>query len=315
MVRESARRLLTCCTLFLLAGGSSAGTMYKYRGDNGEWIFTDRKPAEEHNAETRELELSFIRPTFTVSSESVGANFEFTAHNDFYAPIEVRLEILEIVGVEFPHPDDELRWVIAPRSEQLLLHLEFLQQATAPHVRYRYDYLPGDPAAQHRAENGYQVPFSAAQSFPVTQAYPDTATHRSLDSVRAVDIAMPVGTDIFAARGGVVFDVASQNFRSGLDAARDGPAANIVRILHDDGTFGLYAHLNWNSIRVKPGDRVAAGQYIADSGNTGFSSGPHLHFAVQRNSGLRIESLPIDFRASDGQLRAPLSGAVLTGFR
>tara|TARA_R110002096_G_scaffold64920_3_gene158053 strand:- start:41064 stop:42011 length:948 start_codon:yes stop_codon:yes gene_type:complete len=313
--RNSLRRLLACSTLLLLAGGSSAGTMYKYRGANGEWIFTDRKPGEEYDAEVRELELSFNRPTFTVSSETVGANIEFTAHNDFFAPIEVRLEILEIVGVEFPHPDDELRWVIAPRSEQLLLHLEFLQQATAPHVRYRYHYLPGDPAAQHQAQNGYQVPFSAAQSFPVTQAFPDTMTHQSLDSVRAVDIAMPIGTDVFAARGGVVFDVASQNFRSGLDAARDGPAANIVRILHDDGTFGLYAHLNWNSIRVKPGDHVEAGQYIADSGNTGFSSGPHLHFAVQRNSGLRIESLPIDFRTADGRLLAPVSGAVLTGYR
>lgn len=315
MGRDLSRRLLACCLMLTLAGGSSAGTMYKYRGENGEWIFTDRKPAEEHNAEVRQLELSFIQPTFSVTSETVGANIEFTAHNDFYAPIEVRLEILEIVGVEFPHPDDELRWVIPPRSEQLLLNLEFLQQATAPHVRYRYHYLPGDPAAQHQAEDGYQVPFSSAQSFPVTQAFPDTATHRSLDSVRAVDIAMPIGTDIFAARGGIVFDVASQNFRGGLNAALDGPAANIIRILHDDGTFSLYAHLNWNTIRVKPGDRVEAGQYIADSGNTGFSSGPHLHFAVLRNTGFRIESLPIDFRTRDGSLFAPNSGEVLTGFR
>ncbi|MCH6552723.1 MAG: M23 family metallopeptidase, partial [Acidobacteria bacterium] len=67
---------------------------------------------------------------------------------------------------------------------------------------------------------------------------------------------MPVGTDVVAARGGIVFEVASNNFRGGLNLQRDGRSANIVRILHDDGTFAIYAHLNWNSIRVRPGDRV-----------------------------------------------------------
>jgi murein DD-endopeptidase MepM/ murein hydrolase activator NlpD len=77
---------------------------------------------------------------------------------------------------------------------------------------------------------------------------------------------MPVGTDIHAARGGVVFEVASTNFRGGVDPERDAASANIVRILHDDGTHAVYAHLNWNSIRVKPGDTVERGEYIADSG-------------------------------------------------
>ena len=40
--------------------------------------------------------------------------------------------------------------------------------------------------------------------------------------------------------------------------------------MHDDGTYAIYAHLNTNTIRVRPGDRVRRGQYIADSGNTGF---------------------------------------------
>jgi murein DD-endopeptidase MepM/ murein hydrolase activator NlpD len=45
---------------------------------------------------------------------------------------------------------------------------------------------------------------------------------------------------------------------------------------------------------------VAAGEYLADSGNTGFSSGPHLHFVVQRNAGGTIESLPVDFAGPGG---------------
>jgi murein DD-endopeptidase MepM/ murein hydrolase activator NlpD len=129
-----------------------------------------------------------------------------------------------------------------------------------------------------------------------------------------VDIAMPIGTDIVAARGGVVFDVAASNFSGGLDPERDGPNANVVRILHDDGTYAIYAHLNTNSIRVRPGDRVERGEYIADSGNTGFSSGPHLHFAVARNVGMSVESLPVLFVGRDRSMVVPAAGQDLTAY-
>ena len=125
---------------------------------------------------------------------------------------------------------------------------------------------------------------------------------------------MPIGTDIMAARGGVVFDIAASNFRGGLDPVRDGPAANVIRILHDDGTYAVYAHLNTNSIRVRPGDRVQRGQYIADSGNTGFSTGPHLHFAVVRNVGMDIESLPVIFMGQNAASVVPASGMPLTAY-
>jgi murein DD-endopeptidase MepM/ murein hydrolase activator NlpD len=87
-----------------------------------------------------------------------------------------------------------------------------------------------------------------------------------------------------------------------------------VRILHDDGTYAIYAHLNTNTIRVKPGDRVERGQYIADSGNTGFSSGPHLHFAVVRNVGLRVESVPVTFLGANSASIVPASGNFLAAY-
>ena len=86
-------------------------------------------------------------------------------------------------------------------------------------------------------------------------------------------------------------------------------------ILHDDGTYALYAHLNTNTIRVKPGDHVQRGQYIADSGNTGYSSGPHLHFAVIRNAGLRPESVPVTFQGpQEGSSITPTAGTLLTAY-
>jgi murein DD-endopeptidase MepM/ murein hydrolase activator NlpD len=225
------------------------------------------------------------------------------------------LEFVEITGISFPDPDMELYWVIEPRSERVLLNLAVLEEASAPQVRYRFNYMPGDPGALHQAVGGYQAPFPSGLNFQITQAYPDSVTHQTRDSLYAVDIAMPTGTNVLAARDGVVFDVASDNYRGGLDKSRDGPEANIIRILHADGTFSLYAHLNWNSIRVKPGDRVSAGQYIADSGNTGYSSGPHLHFSVQRNVGFSVESVPLVFRGANANGVVPATGDVLTAYR
>ena len=311
-----SQQLLVPVVILALAVGGLAysETMYKYRGEDGEWIYTDRMPVEKQQVEVRELESSFVVPEFSVTHEVIGTTIELVAHNEFHAQVEVRLKFVEIAGVSYPDPDQLLRWVIDPRSDQLLLNLEVLQEVEAPYVEYRFEYMPGDPTASHQANEGYLAPFSAGRDFPITQAFPDAITHRTLDSVYAVDIAMPVGTDVLAARGGVVFDVTSQNFRGGLDLSRDGEAANIVRILHDDGTFSLYAHLNWNSIRVKPGDRVRAGQSIADSGNTGYTSGPHLHFSVQRNAGLKVESIPVVFKGQNSSSVSPATGDILTAY-
>jgi len=303
--------LLTAVAL-LCGSVAAAQTLYKYRGDNGEWIFSDRPPDEGQPAEVRAIKPRAQNNGLTVENEFTGNSLRFTARNRFYAPMEVALEFESIDGVDYPHPDQELQWVVPARSELVLLDLPSLDEPTPPSVEYRYVYLPGDPDTRPESNADYRVPFAVGTSFPITQTYPDSSTHRTRDSMYAIDVAMPIGTDIVAARGGIVFDVAGTNFKGGPDAKQYADLANVVRILHDDGTFALYAHLNWNSIRVRPGDRVEAGQYIADSGNSGFTSGPHLHFAVQRNVGMRVDSLPLAFRGTNSENVVPATGGLLT---
>jgi murein DD-endopeptidase MepM/ murein hydrolase activator NlpD len=82
-----------------------------------------------------------------------------------------------------------------------------------------------------------------------------------------VDIAAPVGTPIYAATSGVV--------------ARTGPATGFglaVYVRGDDGAITVYGHVNDEFVR--PGERVTAGELIAEVGNRGQSTGPHLHFEV-----------------------------------
>ena len=84
-----------------------------------------------------------------------------------------------------------------------------------------------------------------------------------------VDIAVPSGTEVRAAGGGLVVE------------SGDNPEyGRFVRIQHADGYETLYGHAS--SVLVRQGDRVTSGQLIAHTGNTGRSTGPHLHFEVRR---------------------------------
>lgn len=302
--------------LWPLAGGfaAAADQLYKYQDDDGNWIFTDRPPEPGRRVETRDLVTGPRAPVVHVRHGVAGRRIRFTAENEFHAPVEVMLAFDDIAGLEYPPPDSELRWTVPPRESLTLLTLGIADTGESPEVTYRHEYLIGSPDARHAPERPYRMPYALATAYPVTQAYPDTATHHTPDSRHAIDFAMPVGTHVFAARGGTVFAVASRNYRGGLDTTRDGAGANVVHILHDDGTFAVYAHLNRSSIRVRPGDRVTRGEYIADSGNTGFSTGPHLHFAVVRNAGGHLESLPVSFEGRNASSVVPATGQVLTAY-
>ena len=302
--------------IVLLAGGiAGADEMYKYRGPDGEWIYADRPPDDDTLVEVRVLEGDDSAEVgIDVTYEFRGRTVELIAANPSYVPIELTLDFRTIRGIEFPDPNDDLRWVVPPRSDTVLMALDLLENAAQPVLEFQYRHLAGDPNASHQPAQPDRAPFATATNHPITQAFPQVATHVSRDSQYAVVIAMPFVTDILAARGGAVFDVAESNFSGGLDPARDAPRANVVRILHDDGTYAIYAHLNWNSIRVRVGDVVERGEYIADSGNTGYSSGPHLHFAVVRNVGMTMESVPVKFVGADSTPVAPATGRVLTAY-
>ena len=316
--RMTMRRTSALLLVLAFACCASAGAqdLYKYQDADGNWIFSDRPPEDGQTAESRELEVTQSEEgaVVDVTHSHLGRTVLLTARNDFFAPVELRLEITESESLELPGSDHPMTWVLPPQSTTNLLQLTILEGGEDPFLEYGFRYMPGDPRATHEAPRPYRAPFAKSSDHRVTQAFPDKITHAAADSYYAVDIAMPVGTDIVAARDGVVFDIASKNYRSGQSAEEDGPAANVVRILHDDGTYAIYAHLNTNTIRVRPGDVVERGQYIADSGNTGFSSGPHLHFAVVRNVGLRVESVPIEFLGVNSQSVTAAAGEFLAAY-
>ncbi|MEU1865832.1 M23 family metallopeptidase [Streptomyces gardneri] len=106
------------------------------------------------------------------------------------------------------------------------------------------------------------------------------------------DFAVPTGTPVKAAGAGTVV-------KAGPNGGGDGPAyGNAIVVKHANGKYSQYAHLS--KIKVNVGQKVAAGQQIALSGNTGNSSGPHLHFEIRTTPNYGSSVNPAAFLRSHG---------------
>ncbi|MFF8942660.1 M23 family metallopeptidase [Streptomyces sp. NPDC014864] len=106
------------------------------------------------------------------------------------------------------------------------------------------------------------------------------------------DFAVPIGTNVVAAHGGTVV-------KAGPNGAGDGPAyGNAIVIKHGNRTYSQYAHLSRIDVRV--GQVVATGQHIARSGNTGNSTGPHLHFEIRKTPNYGSAVNPVVFLRAHG---------------
>jgi murein DD-endopeptidase MepM/ murein hydrolase activator NlpD len=172
-----------------------------------------------------------------------------------------------------------------------------VQKSVPWDYRYTDTYTIGSATAQHDDNYIYSLPYAAGETFSVSQGYHGRFSHTGPDEY-SIDWKMPPGTPVHAARGGVVVQSKDDSNVGGPNRKFQN-LANCVMIRHSDGTIGIYAHLQKSGNRVKVGDRVNVGDWIAMSGNTGFTSGPHLHFSVfKTKSGKERESLPVKFQTS-----------------
>lgn len=167
----------------------------------------------------------------------------------------------------------------------------------------------GDPDAQP-TPYVYRIPFRAGKTFTVLQGFHGAFSHRGSNEF-ALDFDCPVATPVLAARPGIV--VASN---AAAQAAGTTPEfleyrrTNFILVLHDDGTLGEYMHLAPSGVRVSVGQHVERGDELALSGNTGFSSTPHLHFQVMTAGpdGISALSFPFELAIAPRKSAAPVQG-------
>lgn len=110
------------------------------------------------------------------------------------------------------------------------------------------------------------------KKFKITTTYHKTGSWWSCGYHTGVDFACPEGTEVYAVANGKVLEA-----KNGVTWG--GSYGNAIIVNHGEGHRAVYAHLS--KILVKPDEKVVEGQLIGYSGNTGNSSGPHLHFEVR----------------------------------
>jgi len=177
---------------------------------------------------------------------------------------------------------------------------------TVPKKAHKYSY-------QYHSQIGRRLPLAP---FPVTYALPYVdqeftvlqgplgkfSHNEGSSNENAIDWDMPIGTTVCAARGGIVVALRQDSDIGGKDEKYVHDANHVV-IKHDDNTFAEYSHLKKSSVLVTLGQKVKVHEPLGESGNTGLSSTPHLHFAVYYTiDGLTKKTIPIQFATKTGNV-------------
>lgn len=303
------RRFLAI-SLLLVCSTGVAKKLYKYQDAEGNWYFTDQPPATNRPVEVRQLKAAGPKRVW-LEKTADALQPSFFALNAYPGPIELAVDWRERENVS-ADPDLPRRFILESGQSGNLFSLIPNERAGSYSVNLQYSYVIGRPLPGYVSRTLYKPPLPIGAQFQITQAFNGPYSHNDQQNRYAVDIMMPVGTPIYAARGGIVLEVENDYTGNGTSQAY-ASKANSIRILHEDGSMAVYAHLALEKSQVNSGMQVATGQLIGYSGNTGLTTGPHLHFAVQINRGMELISVPFQFADATGLAVEPRLGLWLSG--
>jgi murein DD-endopeptidase MepM/ murein hydrolase activator NlpD len=307
------RRLLVAVILLAasfaaLGPLAHAAKIYKWSDRNGVVHYGDHVPAVTDTPVTVIPVRAEPGAIARLRLENSDDAYLAWADNTLAGPIEVLLQLSRGDNVA-GQPALPARATVPARGSVLVSRLGTIDPTRDGRSEFRLEVVPGDPSAKPRdVEYGYPL---QTPELRVDQGFGGGFSHSDAQNRHAVDFAAGIGTPVVAAREGTVMQVESDFDKAGLNSEKYGGRANFVRILHDDGTMAMYAHLKTDGVLVRVGQQVGRGQRIGLSGNTGFTTGPHLHFAVQVNRGMQLQSIPFRMFGPQGILRftVPVAGS------
>ncbi|MBL4669207.1 MAG: M23 family metallopeptidase [Flavobacteriales bacterium] len=183
-----------------------------------------------------------------------------------------------------------------------LFTLTIKDKTKGSQLGYITKYCHGDVFnGKHDDRYIYTIPYQEGKKYSLDQGYGGNFSHFMKGKTHALDFTMPEGTLICAAREGLVIFVKDDSNKRGKTIKYQA-FGNYITIYHKDGSLANYFHLQKKGSKVKVGDKVSAGQVIALSGNTGWSSGPHLHFQVfSFDEKMEVKSISTKFKQEEGK--------------
>ncbi|GAA5040403.1 hypothetical protein GCM10011506_40860 [Marivirga lumbricoides] len=246
-----------------------------------------------------------------IYQEKSDNGYIFYADNTALVPYSVKLNFEELKNLQ---PDKDLKSYIAlapAKSNKVeILRLRRVKEGSASSYNFNYIFTVGKPGQQPDTDFAYWFPYRHGKKERVAQGNNGSGTHQGLN---AIDFNLEEGEAVHAAREGLVIEVKEDSNTGGNNPKfeKDG---NYIRIYHEDGTIASYVHLQKNGSLVHVGETVKAGDKIGISGNTGYSSGPHLHFMVTYNRDFQTLTLPVKFLNYDGKSIIPTEGKTYYAF-
>lgn len=222
--------------------------------------------------------------------------YEIFASNDEYCPISIMVNF-KLDNLISTKGNGEMFIIPAKSKKIFLTTLSVINKSYAYGFKYTSLNNYGDVNLKNYNQNFiYSLPFGRGKSFKVDQGYNGAFSHQNEN---ALDFTMPIGTEIFSARAGIIVKIV-QGFNQNCPEKECTKYNNYIIVFHDDGTFSRYDHLKRNGSKVKEGEIIVENQLIGYSGNTGHSTGPHLHFMVYLQKLKSIESLETKFKINNG---------------
>jgi murein DD-endopeptidase MepM/ murein hydrolase activator NlpD len=207
---------------------------------------------------------------------------EQSLQTELQGTIDQALTALDAMQTDTPEMAAQRAKLIRMKTDSVLNQIEqavFAQESLASTAQL----IAEDPVLTTTGKLLWPIPYATiTQGFGPTP-YAFEAAYAGFPHFHTgVDLAVPLGTPVFAAADGVVVDARGMTDGAGALVGY----GNYVVIQHDAGLKTLYGHLL--AIGVREGDVVKRGQLIGLVGSTGNSTGPHTHFEV------RIDNSPVD---------------------
>jgi hypothetical protein len=238
---------------------------------------------------------------FHVERTNRGAAIDLALVNDGPAPINVIIELTSakntgftpaVIGKKYPH-------ILKPFQTKKITTAVPLLLGKEAYFTFITTKSFGDSYAIPNLKYVYRLPIADNQRGVVRPYTGFGISNNFVNTTNAVEVLMPVGSPVVAARDGIVID--ARGIPGDPDNTLPSPIGNFVSVLHEDGAWATYAWLADGSVAVKPGDTLKAGQQIGLSASNPDSIDSYIMFTVNRNLfGMQLGSVPVQLASAGG---------------
>ena len=247
----------------------------------------------------------------TLEKQGTESQPDIYVSNTYPVPVEVEVSLTKAHNI-ISSPVLPARFVIPKQSKIKIFTLRPSMTNESFSYAYQYSFTIGDPRAEHHPPKPYRPPFPNGNRFRISRSFQNNSSAGDAYNAFAVNILIPKKVPVCAARKGIVIDIETRTFTRRTRSGNIQTSTTRVRLLHDDGTMGVYAHLKTGSVIVSTGMKVEEKQVIGEPGISNNSDMSYLYFAVQKNSGMKLESIPFKFEDPNSNKGiSPVKGMVL----